>query len=392
MTEMRRGAFPRLDPHGIEPVSITRVEAFVFRAPIATPVRTSFGTMTNRPAVFVRITDSDGVQGFGEVWCNFPSVGAEHRARLVESVFAPMLVEHPVVHPVDTFHMLTQRTEVLALQSGEPGPFAQAIAGLDLALWDLWARKAKLPLWRLLGGTSGDIEVYASGLNPVGAEALVREKAAEGYRSFKLKVGFGRERDLGNLARLREIIGERCTLQVDANQAWDLPAAIEMAHAFAPFDLGWLEEPLRCNRPVAEWRALIEQSPVPIAGGENLADAQSFATHIEQRAYDVVQPDAAKWGGVSGCWPVIQATRAAGLRYCPHYLGGGVGLLASAHLLAAAGGDGMLEVDANPNPLRTLLCGPIAQPHDGRVALGESPGIGFVPPLDELAAQLKQAS
>jgi D-galactarolactone cycloisomerase len=389
MTETRRGAFPRLDTHGIDPVSIERVEAFVFRAPIATPVRTSFGTMTDRPAVFVRVTDSDGVQGYGEVWCNFPSVGAEHRARLVDSVFRPMLLEHPVVHPADTFHMLTQRTEVLALQSGEPGPFAQAIAGIDLALWDLWARKAKLPLWRVLGGASDEIEVYASGLNPVGAEALVREKAAEGYRSFKLKVGFGRERDLANLASLRSIIGDACTLQADANQAWDLPVAIEMARAFAPFNLGWLEEPLRCNRPVAEWRALIEQSPVPIAGGENLADAASFTAYIEQGAYDVVQPDAAKWGGISGCWPVIQATRAAGLRYCPHYLGGGLGLLASGHLLAAAGGDGMLEVDANPNPLRTLLSGPVATPKNGRVSLGEAPGIGIVPPLDELEERIR---
>lgn len=392
MTETRRGAFPRLDAHGIEPVGIERVEAFVFRAPIATPVRTSFGTMTDRPAVFVRITDSAGVEGYGEVWCNFPSVGAEHRARLVESVFRPMLVEHPVVHPADTFHMLTQRTEVLALQSGEAGPFAQAIAGIDLALWDLWARKARLPLWRLLGGASGEIGVYASGLNPVGAEALVREKAAEGYRSFKLKVGFGRECDLGNMTRLREIIGDECTLLADANQAWSMQTAIGMARDFAAFDLGWLEEPLRCNRPVAEWRALIEQSPVPIAGGENLADARSFATYIEQRAYDVVQPDVAKWGGISGCWPVIQATRAAGLRYCPHYLGGGVGLLASGHLLAAAGGDGMLEVDANPNPLRTLLSGAIAAPKDGRVSLGDAPGIGIVPPLDTLQERIGQAS
>lgn len=390
MTETRLGAFPRLDAHGIEPVTIRGVDAYVFRAPIDTPVRTSFGTMTDRPAVFVRLTDADGVEGWGEVWCNFPSVGAEHRARLVESVFAPMLTEHPVAHPADTFQMLTQRTEVLALQSGEAGPFAQAIAGIDLALWDLWARKAKLPLWRLLGGVSGDIDVYASGLNPVGAEELVREKLAEGYRSFKLKVGFGRERDLGNLATLREIIGENCTLQADANQCWDLPAAVDMAREFAPFNLGWLEEPLRCNRPVAEWLELADKSPVPIAGGENLAGEESFATYIEQRAYSVVQPDAAKWGGISGCWPVVQAIRAAGLRFCPHYLGGGLGLLASAHLLAAAGGDGMLEVDANPNPLRTLLCGPIAAPRDGRVSLGEAPGIGITPQLADLAAQTGQ--
>ena len=367
-----------------------RVDVRVFRYPVTTPVRTSFGTMHDRPAVLVRVEDRHGAHGWGEVWCNFPAVGAEHRARLVESIFRPMLTGQPVVHPADTFRMLTQRTEVLALQSGEAGPFAQAIAGLDLALWDLWARKAKTPLWRLLGGVSGDIDVYASGLNPVGAEELVREKAAEGYRSFKLKVGFGRERDLANLATLRGILGEHCTLQADANQGWDLPTAVDMAREFAAFNLGWLEEPLRCNRPVSEWLELADSSPVPIAGGENLAGEENFATFIEQRAYSVVQPDAAKWGGISGCWPVIQAIRAAGLRYCPHYLGGGLGLLASAHLLAAAGGDGMLEVDANPNPLRTLLCGPIAAPRDGRVSLGEAPGIGITPQMAHVAEQIGQ--
>ena len=385
MTETRLGAFPRLDAHGVEPVVIVRVDALVFRAPIATPVRTSFGTMTDRPAVFVRVTDADSVEGWGEVWCNFPSVGAEHRARLVESIFRPMLIEQPVVHPADTFRMLTQRSEVLALQSGEPGPFAQAIAGIDLALWDLWSRKVRLPLWRLLGGASGDIEAYASGLNPVGADLVVREKLAEGFRSFKLKVGFGRERDLANLTMLREIIGDDCDLQIDANQAWDLPTAVDMARDCAAFDLGWLEEPLRCNRPIDEWIELGKRSPIPIAGGENLAGDANFAAFIEHRVFSVVQPDVAKWGGISGCWPVIQAIRAAGLRYCPHYLGGGLGLLASAHLLAAAGGDGMLEVDANPNPLRTLLCGPIAHPRDGRVSLGEAPGIGVVPQIADIA-------
>ena len=72
----------------------------------------------------------------------------------------------------------------------------------------------------------------------------------------------------------------------------------------------------------------------------------------------VVQPDVAKWGGISGCLPVARRVVAARRRYCPHYLGGGIGLLASAHLLAAVGGDGLLEVDCNPNPLREGLAEP----------------------------------
>jgi L-alanine-DL-glutamate epimerase-like enolase superfamily enzyme len=123
---------------------------------------------------------------------------------------------------------------------------------------------------------------------------------------------------------------------------------------------------------------------MPLAAGENLASHEAFAQALEARCLGVVQPDLAKWGGFSACLPVARQVLARGLRYCPHFLGAGVGLLASAHLLAAAGGDGMLEVDANPNPLRTATCGPVAQVVEGRVRLSERPGLGDEPDLAAL--------
>ena len=110
-----------------------------------------------------------------------------------------------------------------------------------------------------------------------------------------------------------------------------------------------------------------------------MAGDRVFDAAIASRAFAVVQPDCAKWGGISGCLPVARRIRAAGLRYCPHYLGGGIGLLASAHLLAAAGGEGALEIDANPNPLRTLLWGPLGEVRAGRVRLSGEPGLGVEP-------------
>jgi L-alanine-DL-glutamate epimerase-like enolase superfamily enzyme len=112
----------------------------------------------------------------------------------------------------------------------------------------------------------------------------------------------------------------------------------------------------------------------------------AFAAALDEGVLDVVQPDLAKWGGLSACLPLARRIRAAGKRYCPHYLGGGIGLLASAHLLAAVGGDGMLEIDANPNPLRSLLCGPLEAVDAGRVSLPEAPGLGVEPDLAALAA------
>src|SRR5262245_50023383 len=116
---------------------IAKLEALVFRAPIDEPVRTSFGTMTDRPAVLVRLEDRDGIVGWGEVWCNYPACGAEHRARLVKTVFAPLLAGTDIVDIDASFADLTRQARILALQSGEPGPLAQAIAGINTAMWDL---------------------------------------------------------------------------------------------------------------------------------------------------------------------------------------------------------------------------------------------------------------
>ena len=364
--------------------AVRSVQAQVYRFPVQTPVRTSFGVMRERPALFVRIEDEDGAVGWGEVWCNFPDCGAEHRARLMDGVFAPLLAGRSLDNPVTVTDELIERTAVLAIQSGEPGPIHQCIAGLDIALWDLVARRAGQPLWRLLGGSRPAIGVYASGINPDDPDKTAARCRAEGHRAFKLKLGFGEQRDLANLRAVRAELGPDALLAADANQAWPLETATRMAARMEQFDLAWLEEPLRADRPWAEWQQLAQVTRIPLAAGENLAGNEQFAEAIARRVFRVIQPDAAKWGGLSHCLAVGRRIVEAGLRYCPHYLGGGIGLLASAHLLAAAGGDGLLEIDSNPNPLRTLACGTVAAVRDGQVVLGETPGLGAEPDLQAL--------
>jgi len=374
-------------------LTLARIEAWVFRYPVKTPVRTAFGVMHDRPAVFVRAEDTDGAVGWGEIWCNFPGCGAEHRARLLETVMAPLLLGQPFAGPAEAWARLTERTAVLAIQSGEQGPIAQTIAGIDLALWDLSARRAAQPLWRHLGGTRSRIPVYASGINPDQPERMALRRREEGYRAFKLKIGFGQERDLANLDAMRRALGDDAELMVDANQSWSLAEAQRMAPLLAPHALRWLEEPLRADRPWTDWLALKAATPIPLAAGENIAGSDAFEAALHADVLSVLQPDAAKWGGISGCWPVIRRAQAAGLRYCPHYLGAGVGLLASAHLLAAAGGNGLLEVDANDNPLRTALAPALQHPgEDGCVSLGEAPGIGVEPDPRWIAEVVRAAS
>jgi len=360
------------------------LRALVFRAPVAAPVTTSFGTMRDRPCVLVRAEDAEGRVGWGEIWCNFPAVGPEYRAGLVDSLFAPLVENRSFDDPAAAFHALTAETAVLALQCGEPGPFAQCIAGIDIALWDLAAQAADQPLWRMLGGHSPALAVYASGLNPDDVCDLAVACQAAGHRAFKLKLGFGAARDIAGLQALRTILGPEATLMADVNQGWTLTEALDMAPALDRFGLDWLEEPLRADRPWSEWQALAARVPARLAAGENIAGETNFHAAIDSGTLGVVQPDVGKWGGFTGTLPVAKRILSAGLRYCPHWLGGGIGLLASAHLLAAVGGDGLLEIDANPNPLRTALAGPLDRVADGRAALTEAPGLGTSPDLDAL--------
>lgn len=359
------------------PATLARIEARVYRVPVAEPVVTSFGVMRDRPALFVRIEDDAGRVGWGEAWCNFPAVGAEHRARLVDSVLAPLLLGRRIDAPAEVFDDLGERTAVLALQCGEGGPFAQTIAAVDIALCDLAAQRAGQPLWRWLGGRTPAMSVYASGINPHDPVAVVRRQRAAGHRAFKLKLGFGHETDLANLRALRNELRSGETLFADANQAWSLDEALARVGDFEPFGLGWLEEPLRADRPWPEWHRLAAATRTPLAAGENIAGAAHFDAALRAGALAVVQPDLAKWGGFSGNLPVARAVQSAGRRLCPHYLGAGIGLLASAHWLAAIGGDGRLEIDSNPNPLRDALCGRVAEITDGRIELDESPGLGL---------------
>ncbi len=366
--------------------TLARVEAHVFRTPIAVPVRTSFGTMTERAAVFVRVEDSDGARGWGEIWCNFPNAAAEHRALLFADIVAPRALGRSLDDPVGLWGEIDRALHVLRVQSGDAGALSAAAAGLDLALHDLRARKRGLPLWRSLGGTDDSpVPVYASGLNPGRAayDTVGRMRAA-GYRAFKIKVGFGEETDLGSLRPVAAELQEGERLMVDANQGWDLRTACQMAPKLAEFGLGWIEEPLMADRPLPEWTQVAAVAPARLAAGENLRGASPFQEAIDSGLFGVIQPDAAKWGGHSGCLPVARAALAAGRSFCPHFLGGGIGLLHSLHLLAAVRGPGLLEVDANPNPLREGILQDDFSVRDGSVSLPGGQGLGLEPDIKPL--------
>lgn len=319
-------------------IKLAKSEPILLRAKIDVPVITSFGVIYERTSLLIRAEDIDGAVGWGEVFGNFPIHGAENRKRILYDYIVPLALSKIWDSPVEAFDTITAKTHVLTLQSGEPGSFAQSIAGLDIALWDLAARRVNMPLWKFLGGRCRSISTYASGLNSTGFENIVEEKITEGFNAFKIKVGFGREGDLQSLSKIRKLIGDR-RLMIDVNQGWDLATAQENWIAYSEHNLDWIEEPIPADRPLSEWEDLALQPGAPIAAGENLMRDEQFNNYINSKYFGFLQPDMCKWGGFSRILPLARRSLSHGVIYCPHFLAGLIGLFASAHCLAAAGGD-----------------------------------------------------
>ena len=245
-------------------------------------------------------------------------------------------------------------------------------------MWDLAARRAGEPLWRYFGGTP-TLNVYASGISPGQVEELATRAVRNGHRAAKLKVGFGSQEDRANVAMLRSVLGDAGTLMLDANQRWTLEEAAPAIGQLADFRLEWIEEPMAADAPVSAWQSLSRVSPVPLAAGENLRGVAQFDEFVRSAALRFLQPDMGKWGGFTECVPLGRRAIAAGLRFCPHWLGGGIGLLASLHLLGAVGAQGWGEVDANPNPLQQRLLPADFNVRAGQLTLADAPGLGYEP-------------
>ena len=355
--------------------SIASANIVVMRTPCEIPVQTSFGTMIDRPAVYLQLETTDGVKGLGEIWCNFPSCGAEHRARLLQESILPALMCQTFKNPTTCFNMLSTKFERLAIQSGEFGPIAQCIAGIDCAIWDIIAKRANTSLYQIINGKHSVVKTYASGINPTGSLETVGRCRDLGYTAFKLKIGFGDDTDLRNLAAIAKSLSDNEQMMTDANQGWSVEKTIEILPKLAAFPLQWLEEPIIATSPASAWEKIKSASSIPLAAGENIMGNENFNNAISHGQLDIIQPDICKWGGISGNLPIIKNILRSGARYCPHYLGGGIGLATSAHLLAAVGGDGLLEIDSNINPLREDLFAPKLT--NGKIDISNSVGIGI---------------
>lgn len=299
---------------------IESVSACVARVPLDRPVTFSTRRVTAREYCLVRIRASDGTEGLG--YCYAVNSAGRLLAVAVTDLLAPRLIGQDSHRVEGLWREMYQD----ALLLGRTGGVMRALSALDIALWDLNARSAGLPLYRYLGAVSLDrVPAYASGgyyLPGKTTEDLAREMAdhvAEGFKAVKMKVGLESvANERRRIAAVREAIGADVRLMLDANNAWkDLPTALEYVRCFEPFNPFWIEEPFSPD-DIDNHARLAAATPVTVATGEVEAGRWRFKDLIAQKATTLLQTDATVCGGITE-WRRIAALAAShGIMVEPH--------------------------------------------------------------------------
>jgi L-alanine-DL-glutamate epimerase-like enolase superfamily enzyme len=273
---------------------------------------------------------------------------------------------------------------------------------LDLALWDLAGKIAGQPCWKLLGGLSSTVPAYASSGTLRGPEALAQAAErylAEGFRALKIRFHRGDWRaDIRALEAVRARVGDGMQLMVDCNQgwrmAWDVYApwslkdALKVARELERLDVSWMEEPL--HRGDREgMRRLREMTDVRIAGGEMTRELYEFRDLIVGGCLDVLQPDAALVGGITGLRRVALMAQEHNLVFTPHTWTNGMGVVANAHLTAGLCDAPFLEFPYDPpewglDRRDYMMAAPLRVDASGNIVLSDRPGMGYDLNLDAL--------
>jgi L-alanine-DL-glutamate epimerase-like enolase superfamily enzyme len=250
-----------------------------------------------------------------------------------------------------------------------------ALAAIDVALWDLAAKRAQTPLHLLLGGAQDRVRLYNTHVGwlnrPLDEMIALSREAVERDRFTALKLKVGKSdpaEDVERVARVREAVGDGVTLMVDANQSWTIDEAIARTRALEPYRLYWIEEPLDAT-DVAGFVRLGQHSVTARAGGESLYSPAAFHEVVRRGALDILQPDVARVGGITAALAVCDLAAAAHLPVAPH-------VSPELSLTIAAAVPNAVFVEYIPQ-MEPILARPIVR-RDGYGIPFDAPGHGIV--------------
>ncbi len=326
--------------------------------------------------VIVEVETADGIVGWGEC---LGRTGSPAYAAIVEKLLAPLLIGQDS-RDIAALHHKMRR--ILTGRSG--GMLLEAIAGVDIALWDIAGKRAGEPVFRLLGGMSRPrIEAYASSINWTddnGAAEETEAAIAHGFKTIKVKIGAPVARAKARIAQLAKVANGRAALFVDSNWAYTVDEAIEVAAALRDNGYRWFEEPI-VPEDIAGYRRLRSLGYCPMAAGESDFTVWQARDLVAERLVDLIQPDVARAGGITETRRIAELAFAHNVGYAPHVgWSGAVCAAASLHLASAMPAFRIYECMVFDNPLRDALTHPIvgerAMLKDGMLDVPTAPGLG----------------
>jgi L-alanine-DL-glutamate epimerase-like enolase superfamily enzyme len=356
--------------------AIAALGSDLYRIPLpATLTDSTHGEMRHFELVVVRLEDADGARGTGYTYT--VGAGGGGIRELIARDLAPALIGVAA----DDIEAAWRRMWWTLHYGGRGGQASSAISAVDIALWDLKARRARLPLYRLLGGFDANVPCYAGGIDLwLPLDALLAQTAANlarGFRAIKMKVGRpSLAEDVARVRAMREHLGEGFPLMADANMQWRVDEAIRAARMLEPCSLVWLEEPTIPDDIHGHAR-ILREGGVPIATGENLHTLHEFAHFIRAEAVSFPEPDVTNCGGVTVFMKVAHLAESFNLPVTSHGAHD-----VTVHLLAAAPNRSYLE--AHGFGLERYLSHPL-RIVDGNAIAPERPGHGVEFDFDALA-------
>ena len=348
--------------------AIAELQSGAYRIALPTVLTDStHGTMAHFELITARVRDADGAEGVGYTF----TVGRNGRA--VHSVLRDEIAEIVAGSDADLIEALWQKVWWATHYGGRGGPTVLTLSAFDIALWDLKAHRAGLPLYRLLGGNDARVPCYAGGIDlDLSVEELLEQtdgNLERGFRAIKMKVGRPVLReDLERVEAMRRHLGDGFPLMADANMKWSADQAIRAARAFAPYDLTWLEEPIAPDDMAAHARVL-RDGGLPIAAGENLRTLWDFRHLIASGGVTYPEPDVTNCGGVTPFIKIAHLAEAFGLPVTSH---GAHDI--TVHLLAAVPNRSYLE--AHGFGLDRYIAEPLVL-REGCAIAPERPGHGI---------------
>jgi len=318
-------------------MQIQEVQADHYRIPLPVALSDStHGTIRAFELITVRVRDAEGAEGVGYTYT--VGTGGAAVLALIARDLAPLLAEREAERIEDAWQAMWWALHY----GGRGGAQVLAISAVDIALWDLHARRQRAPLWRILGGFDPRVPCYAGGIDlDFPLDALLRqtdEHLARGFRAIKMKVGRpSLHDDLERVRAMRAHLGRGFPLMVDANMRWSADEAIRAARALRDFDLVWLEEPIIPDDVPGHVR-VVREGGLPVAAGENLHTLHEFRALIDAGGVTFPEPDVTNCGGVTVFMKICHLAEAFNLPVTSH----GAHDVA-VHLLAAAPNRSYLE-------------------------------------------------